>query len=423
MKIIFTSPILEHPAAGGPQLRIENSILALKNICELHIISRSNLKYLGGLESENFYRQSCHSFCYAPSAQSNLTSLGFRITNKLIRAANKGLFKISNRNLLLDKQFLRIQEDAKFLIDYARQHQISIIWFGYGNISYLLMKLVKQIAPDIKLVCDTDSVWSRFILRELPYQKDPIRYDELKREGEEKQKEEKEWVEFCDITTAVSSIDQSYYQSLTSHPEKIRIFSNVINLNTYSNIPPAVENFHENSIYLAGSFGPGSAMDQAARWLINEVWPILHQASPDLYFYIVGRGSDTTLQDIQDSHIIITGQLRSVLPYLGHVRVSTVPLKFESGTRFKILEAGACGIPVVSTTLGAEGIPVTHNEDILIADSPQDFAKAILDILQNPELASKLSYNLKKLVEKNYSLETLSKEGQSILNLLVSENL
>src|SRR4029077_17781489 len=138
-------------------------------------------------------------------------------------------------------------------------------------------------------------------------------------------------------------------------------------------------------VYLAGTFWPGSPMEDAARWVIENILPIVRQQIPNLHLYIVGADSDKTVPDISDPKITITGKLPSVLPYLSHADVSLVPLRFESGTRFKILEAGACGIPVVSTTLGAEGIAVEHGRDILLADEPEAFASSIIRLIKERE--------------------------------------
>jgi glycosyltransferase involved in cell wall biosynthesis len=93
-------------------------------------------------------------------------------------------------------------------------------------------------------------------------------------------------------------------------------------------------------------------------------------------------------------------------------------LKFESGTRFKILEAGACKVPLVSTTLGAEGIPVVDGKHVLIADEPNSFADAIVRLLEDKSLANKLAKNCQDLVKEQYSVETLLLEAKSILEYL-----
>ncbi len=418
MHLIFTTPILEHPPAGGPQLRIENSIKALQTISSVHLLSRVRKKALGGNEGELFYRGLSHSFLYMPSVQSNLLTLIIRVWNKILRIFSQILKKWQWQKFILKYQCLQTKRDAKFLVQYAKTHHISVVWFGYGNISFALMQQVHAMAPDLKLICDTDSVWSRFILRELPYQKDPERCAELYQMGQEKEQEEEAWVSFCNVTAAVSEVDQTYYQSIADDAQRIKIFSNVLDIANYTVVPARSPDLPATYLYLAGTFGPRSAMDQAARWVIQEIWPALAAQFPALHFYIMGSGSDTTLQDIHDPRIHIKGKLPSLLPYLFHSTVALVPLKFESGTRFKILEAGACKIPVVSTTLGAEGIPVTDGKDILIADTPETFIAAITKILENPSMAKTLAENLQQLVIQKYSIAALAQEGKDILTYL-----
>ena len=178
-------------------------------------------------------------------------------------------------------------------------------------------------------------------------------------------------------------------------------------------------NFKKPCIYLAGVFGRyHSPMDMAARWVLNEVFPLVQAAVPNVHFYIAGRESDRMLGHWQDTSITVTGKLPSVLPYLSNADVAIVPLKFESGTRFKILEAGACKIPLVSTTLGAEGIPVIDGEHILIADEPEDFANAIVRLLNEKDFANKLALNCHKLVHECYSIKSLTVEAKRILDYL-----
>jgi glycosyltransferase involved in cell wall biosynthesis len=111
------------------------------------------------------------------------------------------------------------------------------------------------------------------------------------------------------------------------------------------------------------------------------------------------------------------------MPHLCYADVAIVPLRFESGTRFKILEAAACGIPIVSTTLGAEGLAVSHGEDILIADRPRSFADSIIRLIKDRDFALRVAKNLKTLVYEKYSLKSLTQEGQRILEYLLQKRL
>ena len=139
---------------------------------------------------------------------------------------------------------------------------------------------------------------------------------------------------------------------------------------------------------------------------------------PNVHFYLVGANSDRMFGHLASADITVTGKLPSVLPYLRNVDVALVPLKFESGTRFQILEAGACRVPLVSTTLGAEGIPVADGEHILLADTPEAFAATIVSILRDPEMAQRLAENCRDLVHRKYSITYLREEARAILTYL-----
>jgi len=404
MRVLFTTPILEHPAAGGPQLRIENSIKALSKTCELDIIYRAGAPATDLIENTGEYFQKYSSEYHV-------------LTRSIPKNISQKYFSLFER--ILNRFFdTRITKQAEYILKHLERRKINILWFGYGNISYPLIKYIKSKRPKLKIVCDTDSVWSRFVLRELPYTKG-IRKLRIWREGKQKEMEERAWVGLCDVTTAVSKVDAEYYRGIAEEPGRIRLFSNVIDVESYKLSPKPPEGFKNPSIYLAGSFGhDNSSMNTATRWMLDEVFPKVLNANPNVHFYIVGNNSDVGFGHLNGPNITVTGRLETVLPYLCNTDVAIVPLKFESGTRFKILEAGACNVPLVSTTLGAEGIPVIDGEHILIADEPDDFANAIIKIIDNKECARKLATNCNKLINEHFSVETLVDEAKQILKYL-----
>lgn len=391
-------------------MRIENSIKALNKISELYIYSRVSLDALGGATGLSFYQKYCKSFYFAPFTIPNnkYVRLAKRVINWLWR-------NITNKNIFtLDQESAK---DFQDLLNIADTIQADIIWLGYGNISYPLLKYIKH-HSNYPVILDTDSVWSRAILRGLPFATKESEYQKIEKSGKEKEEEERWGTQLADVTTAVSEVDADYYRSLAKHPQQIHLFSNVIDTKTYQQVPPPADKFKKPCIYLAGTFWQQSPMVDAAYWVIREVLPLVRRQIPDIHFYIVGTGSDQELSDINDLGITIMGKLPSVLPYLCYANVALIPLRFESGTRFKILEAGACGTPVVSTTLGAEGIPVTHEESILIADEPETFAESIIRLITDRGLAIRMAESLKQIVQVRYTLASLAKEGQQILDYL-----
>jgi glycosyltransferase involved in cell wall biosynthesis len=412
-KILFVTPILGHPPKGGPELRIENSIKALSRISTVTLYCRTFHAQMGGDDAIEYLHNFVDKIYFSPFYRQSREKLSFstRLLNLIFR-------KFLGRNAF---PVATAEGEADFLdvVSTAEALHADVIWLGYGNVSYPLLKYIKEHSR-IPVVVDTDSVWSRFVLRGCPFAKDELERKRVEAEGKAKEQEERWGTRLADVTTAVSEVDAEYYRGLTGNPDRVHIFSNVIDLKTYKSTSPP-SGFIKPCIYLAGSFWPNSPMEDSARWMLECVLPILKQEVPDIHFYIAGRGSDQILSDVNDENVTVAGELSSVLPYLTNATIAIVPLRFESGTRFKILEAGACGIAVVSTTLGAEGIPTTNGKDILIADTPEEFAQAIIKIVCDRQLAENLGLNLKELVSQGYSIDALAAEGQAILHYLLED--
>lgn len=415
MKILFTALRIAHPPKNGPELRIENSLIGLGKVSELHVLSQCSYTSIGGEKADTFFKAHCHYFEYLPSVRS--TPISFFI-DFCINSIHSLLGpKIGNALVLL----LKTDRDAKYIAKYAQKNGIEVVWFGYGNMSYALMKRIKILAPSLKLVCDTDSVYSRFILRELPYVTDEKRKHTIMESGRSKELEEADWVTWCDITTAVSETDAQYYRDISVEPGRIKLFSNVINLDSYKQSHIAPNGLKHPNLYLAGSFWPNSPMEQASRWVIGKILPLLKPRYPTIHLYIIGNNAKAILSDITEPSATVVGDVDSVLPFLTNADVALVPLKYESGTRFKILEAAACSVPIVSTSLGAEGIPVSDKENILIADTEDEFAEAICKILDDAEYGKKIASNCYELIRKRYCIDSLMYEAEEIMESLQIE--
>jgi glycosyltransferase involved in cell wall biosynthesis len=406
--VLFATPILHYPPLGGPDLRIDSTIKALSCVSEVHVYCRTNLGSIGGAGALEFYERYAEKCYLAPFEFPGSWCVSFakRVSNALTRRIfGRPLFDVA------------YQESFKALLDLADQIKADIIWLGFGNISYPLLKYLKE-RQRRPVILDTDSVWSRFILRGLPYASTDEERAEIETRGSEKVEEERWGTALADVTTAVSEVDAGYYRTFAKKPDRVQIFCNSIDLENYWPRPPVPPNLTKPCLLLAGTFGFRSPMEDAARWMIGDIFPLIQRQVPNVHLYIVGRHSDQVLADIHNPGITVTGTVPSVLPYLHHSAAALVPLRYESGTRFKILEAGACGIPVVSTILGAEGLPVKDGENVLIADDAPGFAKCTIDILTQPALGARLGQSLQELVRARYSVEALAREAAQILNLV-----
>jgi glycosyltransferase involved in cell wall biosynthesis len=111
----------------------------------------------------------------------------------------------------------------------------------------------------------------------------------------------------------------------------------------------------------------------------------------------------------------VTGTVDDIRPYVRKGSVYVVPLRIGSGTRLKIFEAMAMGKPIVSTTLGAEGLPISDGGDISIADSPEVFAKEVCALLRDPQERRRLGSAARELVERHYSWPSVAAEFDDVL--------
>jgi glycosyltransferase involved in cell wall biosynthesis len=148
----------------------------------------------------------------------------------------------------------------------------------------------------------------------------------------------------------------------------------------------------------------------AVKYFASEIYPLIKSRKPDARFAVVGRKPVESVRALsaKDKSIIVTGTVEDVRPWMDKARVMVVPLRAGGGTRIKIYEAMAQGTPVVSTSIGAEGLVVKNNENILLADTPGDFAEATLKLLNDDGLAQKIARNARELVEKNFSWQRVA---------------
>jgi glycosyltransferase involved in cell wall biosynthesis len=150
--------------------------------------------------------------------------------------------------------------------------------------------------------------------------------------------------------------------------------------------------------------------DDGIRWFVSEVFKRVQAAVPGVKLTIVGRSPSASLRQLaaQNTAISVTGTVPDVRPYLQRAAISIVPLRVGGGTRLKIYEAMAMAAPIVSTTIGAEGLPVVDGEHLLIADSPELQAAAIVSLLTDRERARRLGSNAQQFVRQHFGWDSVA---------------
>ena len=161
------------------------------------------------------------------------------------------------------------------------------------------------------------------------------------------------------------------------------------------------------------------------RWFVDEILPLIRQELPGCTVAVVGRRPAREVQELalRVSGITVTGTVSDIRPYLWGSSVAIVPLRIGGGTRLKIYESMAAGVPTISTTVGAEGLTCHDGRDIVIADSPEAFARRCLELLGQTGLRQRLAGEALHLVTSQFSWEAVSKSFEQVLRSGRSETL
>ena len=197
--------------------------------------------------------------------------------------------------------------------------------------------------------------------------------------------------------SCVSARDASALAGLGAAEEPL-VVPNGVDLSRYAfrGGPPA-----EEMILFVGDLGwPPNA--EGVRWFARKVWPLVLKRRPIAWVEILGRGAPADLLGLGEANFVFAGEGDDTRPHWERAAVGIVPLLAGGGTRLKILEASACGVPVVSTTVGAEGLELRSGAEIGLHDEPEEFAAAVVKLLSDRETARRQGAAARARVEALY---------------------
>ena len=220
-------------------------------------------------------------------------------------------------------------------------------------------------------------------------------------------------IKYFDAMTVVSKEDKAVFLNSGFNDSFIKIIPNGVQLSDKNSGYPG--NGLPGFIFCGGMSYPPNV--EGVNYFMDEIYPKIKTRLPNFKVYFVGKHPHPDIMRWQSENVEVTGYVADVLPYYRKSAVSIVPLKTGSGTRLKILESMALGVPVVSTSIGAAGLSVTNNENIILKDDPDAFASSVVSLVKNKSLSSVISCNARKLVAENYDWRGIAEK----FNLLLSE--
>ena len=223
------------------------------------------------------------------------------------------------------------------------------------------------------------------------------------RKAPETQQLEDELIDQSDEGWVVSSSEQPLIN--TKRPCKlIQVVSNIVDV-PGSNTPCALR---RDFLFIGGFQHPPNI--DAVLFFGQKIYPLVSEHLRDAKFYIIGDKAPPEIVALATEQIVVAGLQRDVRPFFDSVKLSIAPLRFGAGVKGKINQSMGFGVPVVASSLAAEGMDVTDHEDILVADEPEDFARALVELYESEELWNRLSENGIRKTRALYFSETARKK-------------
>ncbi len=306
---------------------------------------------------------------------------------------------------------------ASQLTDVLRSHQFDTVQIGGVHLMEYL-PIIQNAPGSPAIVVDWHNIESELMWRYAKTTGNLIKRAVARRTAKLIEGAEDRLLGACAMHTVTSERERQ--KLIERRPgANIQVIPNGVDASFYSTKKIA-EASHANgqyhakpSVLFVGSMNYHANID-AVIWFSRTAWPSIAQNHPDLELTIVGRDPAPEVLALASDRIRVTGTVEDVRPFYSSAVAAVVPLRCGSGTRIKILEAMAAGVPVVSTRLGAEGIDAKHNIHILLADSGPEIAAAIHTLASSSDTRSRLSRAARALVCGAYDWSVIGKRLSGI---------
>ncbi len=291
----------------------------------------------------------------------------------------------------------------------TRHYDIAILSFYEIAVEYL--ETIRKYSPQTKILIDTVDI---HFIREIRMAEIMNDKKLLKRAHRTKNEE----LSIYKKADAIITVTDRDWEHVAGYLPGMKHF-------VIPNIHEIAENIIEKkdrkALVFVGNFNHPPNAD-AVLYFVNDILPIIKKKINDVTFTIIGNNPpEEILRLHNDKDIIVTGYVPSVTPYLQSAMVSVAPLRYGAGMKGKIGEAMAHGLPVVTTSIGAEGMRIIDEENALIADTPEEFAEKVYQLYTDDNKWKKISESGKKLINDNYSKKIVTGIIAEIFNDLIEK--
>jgi len=394
MRILYLSQLMPYPPDSGPKVRQYYTLRYLAQYHEVTLVAFSRPDDPPG--AVEHMQRICAAVLTVPMVRSRVRDVISLAGSWLSRESF-----IIRRDTVPEMTQLVKHEIAGGKYEIVQADQLWMAQYGLLGVS-----------SGALLVLDEHNACFRIFQRLAQGEKNPLKRIALEREWRALQRYEMRACSRFDRLVTVTEEDRSILEGLIQEPS---LGVEIAKSPTFSTIPicvdtasvPAVRpvDGSQDVLLLGTMFWPPNI--EGTLWFAHHVWPRVRKRLPGATFTIVGKNPPEVVRSLEreGAGICVTGYIPDSLPYLERAAAFVVPLFSAGGMRVKIVDGWRWGLPVVSTTIGAEGIRYTDGENIIIADDADEFAAAICNLLEDSELNCRMRQNGRSWVEEKYDWE------------------
>lgn len=399
MKLLQICNKAPYPANDGSSIAIYHMAKGLiENKVDLHLLTINTKKHFKNdhLVPEVFKAKSHYRSVYKNTDTSLIGAFMNLLTNESY-FVSRFYFKEFQEALikkLQEERFDIVQLEGLFMGSYIKlikKHSNAKIILRAHNVEFLIWE---------RHIANEKNIFKKWYLQ---IQTKRLKTFELKTLQE------------VDAIVSITDADKDYLKTLVPAKKIVNSFTGV-DLNDYQ-LNPAIPH-QEKTLFYFGSMD-WIPNQEAVEWFLNECWEQILKQIPNCKFVIAGRNMPEKFKNLSLPNVIIAENVDNKTDFYSAYQIMIVPLLSGSGLRIKIIEALSYGKAIVSTTIGAEGIPVTNNHNIIIADTAKDFSKAVLSLLENTQKQTELEKNAKIFASELLNNTTITAKLVSYYNSFV----
>lgn len=283
---------------------------------------------------------------------------------------------------------------VKYALMIKNHHRIPVVWDSVDSITYLFRQAKKNHPKKllrwfIKLELQRTEKFEKFLANQ---------FNKLLVTSKKDQEEFIKFSPSCPVEIVTNGVDLDYFSPIHAH-ERLK-----------------------NVILISGKMSYHANVEMAL-FTITKIMPIVWQKNDDVELWVVGKDPPPLLlQYSGHPKIKITGTVPEILPYLQKSTLALAPLNYGAGVQNKVLEAMACGIPVIASPLAVSALTIVNGEQVLVGNDAQHYAQLILEVLTKPEIGKKIGEAGRAYVEKEHSWKKIGLKLENIYYESVKSN-